>query len=90
MHWLAAYALGIGTAALLRPAAMPLARSVRPVVRRAIKGGILVGREVRRVAEETSAAVGDLVAEAKDEIESAESSNGEPMSADGARENVTA
>jgi hypothetical protein len=68
-RWVVAYALGAGTVAVLRGAGRPLGERARPLARSVIKGGLIAGREVRRFAEETSATMGDIVAEAREEIE---------------------
>jgi hypothetical protein len=68
-RWLVAYALGAGTVAVLGGARKPLGERARPLARGVIKGGLIASREIRRVAEETTATVGDLVAEARAEVE---------------------
>lgn len=68
-RWIVAYTLGVGTTALLASTRKPLGERLRPAARTVIKGGLVAGREVRRVAEETGATLGDLVAEARQEIE---------------------
>jgi hypothetical protein len=70
MHWLAIYALGVGTAAVAKAAGPALGRALRPAARRVIKQGLIVGHEVQRLTEEASASLGDLTAEARQEVES--------------------
>jgi hypothetical protein len=68
-RWLVPYVIGAGTAAVVGSARKPLGERLRPVARSVIKGSLLAGREVRRFAEEANATLGDLVAEAREEIE---------------------
>jgi Protein of unknown function (DUF5132) len=70
MHWLAIYALGVGTAAVAKAAGPALGRALRPAARSVIKQGLIVGHEVQRLTEEASASLGDLTAEARQEVES--------------------
>lgn len=79
-RWIVAYALGAGTVAFLRSAGKPVVRQARPLVRSAVKGSLIAGRQLRRVAEETGATMGDIVAEARDEI--APPPEREPMTED--------
>ncbi len=68
MHWLAIYALGLGSAAVAKTAGPAIGRAARPVVRNAIKGGLVLSHEVQRLTEEASAQLGDLTAEAREEL----------------------
>jgi hypothetical protein len=68
-RWVIAYVLGAGTAAVVGGARKPLGERLRPMARSVIKGSLVAGREVRRLAEEANATLGDLVAEAREEIE---------------------
>jgi hypothetical protein len=70
MHWLAIYALGLGTAAVAKAAGPALGRALRPAARSVIKQGLIVGHEMQRLTEEASASLGDLTAEARQEVES--------------------
>jgi hypothetical protein len=72
MHWLAIYALGIGTAAVAKAAGPAIGRTLRPAAREVIKQGLLAGHEIQRLTEEASASLGDLTSEAREEIESRE------------------
>jgi hypothetical protein len=69
MHIAAWYALGLGTAAALQVTRRPLAKVARPAARSAIKGGLIVSRELQRLTEEARATLGDLTAEAKAELD---------------------
>lgn len=69
MHWLAIYALGLGTAAVAKVAGPALGRALRPAARNVIKQGLILSSEVQRISEEASASLGDLTAEAREEIE---------------------
>ena len=69
MHWLAIYALGLGTAAVAKTAGPAIGRAARPVVRNVIKSGLVLSQEVQRLAEEANAALGDLTAEAREDLE---------------------
>lgn len=72
MHWLAIYALGVGTAAVAKVAGPPIGRMLRPAAREVIKQGLILGHEVQRLSEEAAASLGDLTAEAREEIEARE------------------
>jgi hypothetical protein len=72
MHWLAIYALGLGTAAVAKAAGPALGRALRPAARTVIKQGLIVGHEVQRLTEEASASLGDLTAEVREEVEARE------------------
>ncbi len=63
------YGLGLGTAALAKGAGPAIDRVVRPAARKAIMGGMVMSREVSRFAAEAAASVGDLTAEAREELE---------------------
>src|SRR5436309_2650124 len=52
MHWLAFYALGLGTAAAAKAAGPAIGRALRPTARNVIKQGLIVGQEVQRLTEE--------------------------------------
>ena len=69
MHWLAIYALGVGTAAVAKAAGPAIGRALRPAARAVIKQGLIAGHEVQRLTEEASASLGDLTAEAREEVE---------------------
>lgn len=72
MHWLIPYGLGLGTLAVAKSAGPAIGRAVRPVVREVIKGGIVVGGGLQRATEEARASLGDLTAEARQEVEKSE------------------
>jgi hypothetical protein len=72
MHWLAIYALGVGTAAVAKLAGPPLGRALRPAAREVIKQGLILSHQVQQLTEEASASLGDLTAEAREEIEARE------------------
>lgn len=69
MHWLAIYALGLGTAAVARVAGPAVGRALRPAAREVIKQGLIAGHEIQRLTEEASASLGDLTAEAREQVE---------------------
>lgn len=77
MHWLVLYGLGVGTAAVAKSAAPAIGRVVQPAARSAIKGGLILGRELQRATEEARASLGDLTAEAREELEASEAKNAE-------------
>lgn len=62
---LAALLLGIAGGALTAPL---LGRAARPIVRQAIKGGIIAQREILRLVEDLREDLQDLTAEAKSEL----------------------
>jgi len=72
MHWLAIYALGIGTAAAAKAAGPAIGRALRPAARTVIKQGLIAGHEIQRLTDEASASLGDLTAEAREEVEARE------------------
>ena len=72
MHWLAIYALGIGTAAVAKVAAPTIGRALRPAARTVIKQSLVAGHGLQRLSEETVASLADLTAEAREEIETEE------------------
>jgi hypothetical protein len=59
--------LGARGKELLRAAARPVGRAVRPVVRSTIRESMLLSREVQRIAESAREDIEDLTAEARDE-----------------------
>ena len=69
MHWLAFYALGVGTAAIAKAAGPAIGRALRPTARAVIKQGLIAGHEIQRLTEEASASLDDLTAEAREEVE---------------------
>src|SRR5919106_466693 len=72
MHWLAIYALGLGTAAVAKATGPALGRALRPAAREVIKQGLIAGHEIQRLTEEASSSLGDLTAEAREQIEARE------------------
>jgi hypothetical protein len=62
------YALGLGSAVLLRP----VAKASRPLLRTAIRSGLVVSREVQRATEEARASLADLTAEARADLDGQE------------------
>lgn len=72
MHWLAIYALGIGTAAIAKAAGPAVGRALRPAAREVIKQSLIAGHEIQRLTEEASASLGDLTAEAREQVEARE------------------
>ena len=72
MHLLIAYGLGAATVAVAKTAGDRIGRAARPIARETIKGGLRLGRELQRAAEEAGASLGDLAAEAREELDGAE------------------
>jgi hypothetical protein len=64
----AIFALGAASVAVWNVAAPVIGGILRPLVKEAIKGGILVGRQVQTIAEEAWQDVEDLAAEAQAEL----------------------
>jgi len=64
----AIFALGAASVAVWNVAAPVIGGILRPLVKEAIKGGILVGRQVQTIAEEAWQDVEDLTAEAQAEL----------------------
>jgi hypothetical protein len=69
MRPLAWYALGVGTAVVAKVTGRPVAKASRPLIRSAIKGGIILNREVQRLTEEARSSLSDLAAEAKADLD---------------------
>jgi hypothetical protein len=69
----AIFALGAVSVAAWNVAAPILGGVLRPVLKEAIKGGILLGRQVQTLAEEVWQDVEDLTAEARSELEGKQS-----------------
>jgi len=64
----AIFALGAASVAVWNVAAPVIGGILRPLVKEAIKGGILVSRQVQTIAEEAWQDVEDLAAEAQAEL----------------------
>jgi hypothetical protein len=64
------FALGAVSVTVWNVAAPIIGGVVRPLLKEAIKGGILLGRQVQTLAEEAWQDVEDLTAEAKAELDS--------------------
>jgi hypothetical protein len=70
MHWLAIYALGLGTTAVAKAAGPAIGRALRPAARAIIRQSLIAGQEIQRLTEEASASLGDLTDEAREEVRS--------------------
>ena len=63
------FVMGAASAAVLKAVAPALGNVARPLLREAIKGGILLGRQVQTVVQEAWQEVEDITAEAKAEMD---------------------
>ena len=70
------FVVGAASAAVLKAVAPALGNVARPLLREAIKGGILLGRQVQTVVQEAWQDVEDITAEAKADIDQPQ--NGAP------------
>jgi hypothetical protein len=61
--------VGAATAAVLKAAAPAIGSVARPLLREAVKGGLLLGRQVQAVVQEAWQEVEDITAEAKAEMD---------------------
>ena len=70
------FVMGAASAAVLKAVAPAIGNAARPLLREAIKGGILLGRQVQTVVQEAWQEVEDITAEAKADIDQPQ--NGAP------------
>src|ERR671930_803320 len=70
------FVMGAASAAVLKAVAPAIGNVARPLLREAIKGGILLGRQVQTVVQEAWQEVEDITAEAKAEMD--QSQDGAP------------
>ena len=70
------FVVGAASAAVLKAVAPALGNVSRPLLREAVKGGILLGRQVQTVVQEAWQEVEDITAEAKADIDQPQ--NGAP------------
>jgi hypothetical protein len=63
------FVMGAASAAVLKAVAPAIGNAARPLLREAIKGGILLGRQVQTVVQEAWQEVEDITAEAKANID---------------------
>ena len=70
------FVVGAASAAVLKAVAPALGNVARPLLREAIKGSILLGRQVQTVVHEAWQEVEDITAEAKAEMDQPQ--NGAP------------
>jgi hypothetical protein len=80
MHWLVMYGLGVATAAVAKKFGPSIAEAARPAIRNTLKGTLVMSREVQRITEEARASLGDLAAEARDELDVSEKIDGKRAS----------
>ena len=77
----AMFFVGAASAAVLKAAAPVLGSVARPLLREAVKGGLLIGRQVQTVVQEAWQEVEDITAEAQAEMDQPQ--NGErPVNGD--------
>jgi ABC-type protease/lipase transport system fused ATPase/permease subunit len=73
LHFLGAgaalFVLGAASAIVMKAAAPLIGRTLRPVVRTAVREGILIQRQVQAAAQEVRKDVQDITAEAQAELE---------------------
>jgi hypothetical protein len=74
--------VGAAAAAVLKAAAPAIGSVARPLLREAVKGGLLIGRQVQTVVQEAWQEVEDITAEAKAEVDQPQNgerpANGDP------------
>jgi hypothetical protein len=70
------FVMGAASVAVLKAVAPALGNVARPLLREAIKGGILLGRQVQTVVQEAWQEVEDITAEAKADMDQPQ--NGAP------------
>jgi Protein of unknown function (DUF5132) len=70
------FVVGAASAAVLKAVAPAIGNVARPLLREAVKGGILLGRQVQTVVQEAWQEVEDITAEAKADIDQPQ--NGAP------------
>jgi len=61
--------VGVASASVLKAAAPVIGSVARPLLREAVKGGLLIGRQVQTVVQEAWQEVEDITAEAKAEMD---------------------
>ena len=61
--------IGAASVAVLKAAAPVIGSVARPLLREAVKGGLLIGRQVQTVVQEAWQEVEDITAEAKAEMD---------------------
>jgi hypothetical protein len=74
----ATFLLGAGSVVVLKAVAPAIGTVARPLLREAIKGGILLTRQVQAVAQEAWQEVEDLTAEAQAEVDQQQAPGHEP------------
>ena len=65
----AMFFVGAASAAMLKAAAPVIGSVARPLLREAVKGGLLIGRQVQAAVQEAWQEVEDITAEAKAEMD---------------------
>jgi hypothetical protein len=71
------FALGAASAPLMKAAAPLIGRALRPVIRTAVKEGVLIQRQVQAVVQEVREGVEQVTAEARGEIDAQERGDAE-------------
>jgi hypothetical protein len=74
----ATFLLGAASVVVLKAVAPAIGTVARPLLREAMKGGILLTRQVQAVAQEARQEVEDLMAEAQAEVDQKQSQGHEP------------
>jgi hypothetical protein len=69
------FALGVASMPLMKAAAPFIGRALRPIVRTAVKEGVLIQRQVQAVAQEARQDFEHLTAEAQAELDRQERGN---------------
>jgi ABC-type protease/lipase transport system fused ATPase/permease subunit len=63
------FALGVASVTVMKAAAPLIGRTLRPVVRTAVKEGVLIQRQVQAAAQEVWRDVQDITAEAQADLD---------------------
>jgi hypothetical protein len=74
----ALFVLGAASMPLVKAAAPFVGRALRPVIRTAVKEGLLIQRQVQAVVQEARQGVENLTAEARAELDRREKGDAEP------------
>jgi ABC-type protease/lipase transport system fused ATPase/permease subunit len=65
----AIFVLGAASATVMKAAAPYIGRALRPVVRTAVREGMLIQRQVQAIAQEARQDIRDITAEARGELD---------------------